>query len=325
MIAFCEHAEYKKNGRDANGNQRYKCLDCGKNFGDDGPKPLGGIRIDHDKGILALKMILEGSSVRSTSRITGLHKNTIIKLVVIVGERCERMMATKLCGLEVKDVQMDETWGFVGCKKKTAIAKLLGDEFGDAYTFVAIERNTKLILAYHVGKRDGDSTTAMLEKLNRATTGGFQLSTDAFLEYGYRIPFYLRREIDHATLTKIYGTNRHRGIDPPRGAEARYSPAEIMNSTITLKSGSPDPKRVCTSHVERQNLNIRMAVRRMTRLTNAFSKKWENHEAAIGLYFAHYNFCRVHGTLKTAPAVAAGLIDKPWTIEKLLDEVASFS
>lgn len=323
MIAFCEHAEYKKNGRDANGNQRYKCLDCGKNFGDDGPKPLGGIRIDHAKGVLALRMILEGSSVRSTSRITGLHKNTIIKMVVLVGNRCERMMAARIKGMEVKDVQVDETWGFVGCKRKTAERKLLGEEFGDAYTFIAIERNTKLVLAYHIGKRDGDSTTAMLEKLDRATCGRFQLSTDAFREYRYRVPFFLRKEVDHATLAKVYGTNRERGVDP--GTASRYSPADIISTSIRLESGDPDAKRVCTSHVERLNLNIRMANRRMTRLTNAFSKKLENHEAAMSLYFAYYNFCRVHGTLKTAPAVAAGLIDKPWSIDRLLEDVASFS
>ncbi len=195
----------------------------------------------------------------------------------------------------------------------------MGNDCGDAYTFLAIERDTKLILAWHVGRREPEDTAWFSEKLRIATTGRFQLSTDGFKPYCTAIPEAFSGNIDFAQLVKIYGRPRD------AKAETRYSPAEISGIRKHEMWGHPDMDQVCTSHVERGNLSIRMGVRRMTRLTNAFSKKWENHEAHLAIWFLYYNFCRVHATLRTTPAVAAGLTDHVWSISELLTVLATQS
>ena len=183
---------------------------------------------------------------------------------------------------------------------------------GDCYTFTAIERTTKLLLAWHVGKRCPEDTRAFAEKLWHATNGRFQQTTDGFKPYLTAIPEIFGRNLDYATLVKVYGEIED------ETARRRYSPPRITEVIATPRIGFPDEDRICTSFVERSNLTIRMQVRRLTRLTNAFSKKWENHEAALALFFAYYNFCRVHMTLKTTPAVKAGLAELPWTVQELL-------
>jgi len=184
-------------------------------------------------------------------------------------------------------------------------------ELGDAYCFIGIERTTKLILAHHLGKRDQIATNAFLDKLSIATSWKlFQLSTDGFKCYPKAVPRFLGGRVDFATLVKVYGRNRD--------GEQRYAPAEVIDAVRTVLLGSPDRDRICTSIVERQNLSIRMGMRRMTRLTNAYSKKWANLQAAYSLWFAYYNFCRVHGSLKKTPAMASGIADHAWTIAELI-------
>jgi IS1 family transposase len=231
-----------------------------------------------------------------------------MKILVLAGDRCERLLERMVNGLPVRDVQCDEIWGFVGCKEKR---NLNGDPMrGDAYCFVAIERNTKLVLSWHLGRRTARDTMAFTEKVNEATSGQFQITTDGFAPYFDAIHTCLGTRVDFAQLIKVYAA--------PADDEHRYSPASVVEAIAKPVWGQPDPDRICTSHIERQNLSIRMGMRRMTRLTNAFSKKWENLKAAYALWFAFYNFCRVHQTLRVTPAMEAGIASHVWTLEELI-------
>jgi IS1 family transposase len=258
---------------------------------------------------MVLKLLLEGNSISSVERLTDVHHTTILKLLVLAGEQCERLLADKIRGLSVTDVQADEIWGYVWCKEKN---KPTDSPFiGDAYCFVATERSTKLILAWHLGRRTAQHTMEFTEKLRVATSGKFQITTDGWPPYRDCVPYSLGARADFATLVKVYKSDRE--------SEARYAPPEVSATVMTPIHGKPDPARVCTSHVERQNLSIRMGMRRMTRLTNAFSKKWENLRAAYALWFAFFNFCRVHKTLKVTPAMEAGIADHIWSVRELLE------
>lgn len=261
-----------------------------------------------EKAVLILKMLVEGMSVRSIERLTGVHRDTILRLLVLAGQHCERLLEEKLRAVSVSDVQCDEIWGYVGCKEKN---NLDGDPLrGDAYCFVAIERNTKLIISWHLGRRTARDTVAFTEKIDEATQGRFQITTDGFKPYVDAVHYSLGTRVDFAQLVKIYST--------PRDGEQRYSPAEVVDAVPVPRWGEPELKRICTSHVERQNLSIRMGMRRMTRLTNAFSKKWKNLKAAYALWFAFYNFCRVHSALRVTPAMQSGISDHIWGIGELL-------
>ena len=312
----CQHENHKKFGKDKHGKQRFRCKDCRKTFFADEYKPLGDMRIDHEKAVMVLRMLLEGNSIRSTERLTGIHRGTIMRLFNMIGHRCRLFCQARMKGLKVKDVQVDETWGFVACKEKTREKKGYGYDCGHAYVFTAVERDTKLLIAWHVGRREPEDTKWFTDKLREATTGRFQLSTDGFKPYCTAVPESFRGQVDFGQIVKIY-----RSVS---GGQSRYSPGEITGIKKHWMWGLPDPKRICTSHAERHNLTIRMGVRRMTRLTNAFSKLWESHENMLALFFTYYNFCRVHMTLKTTPAVASGLADDAWSVENLLDELATF-
>lgn len=208
-------------------------------------------------------------------------------------------------------MECDEIWGFVGCKEKTRLSNNYSEDFGDSYCFVGLESSTKLVLAWHLGKRPAEDTRQFSEKLSHATSGRFQLTTDGFRPYKTAIPQAFNGRVDFAQLIKEYAI--------PDGEERRYSPPEVVGIATVVCCGQPDPDRICTSYVERSNLTMRMTVRRLTRLTNAFSKKWENHEAALALYFAFYNYCRVHMMLKRTPAMEAGLTDQAWSVGELLE------
>jgi IS1 family transposase len=264
-----------------------------------------------DKAVSILKLLLEGMSVRSVERVSGVHRDTILRLLVLAGERCQTLMISKIVNLPVQDVQADEIWGYV-FKKEGHKTKDDGDERGDAYCFVGIERNSKLILAHHLGRRTAKCTDEFIGKLAYAVHPDcrFQLTTDGFPPYVTSVPMLLRGRVDFATLVKVYGVSAE--------GEARYSPPEVIDSITTEIMGRPRRDRICTSHIERQNLSIRMGMRRMTRLTNGFSKKWENLEAAYSLWFAYYNFCRVHQTLKVTPAMESGLATSVWDLEDLI-------
>jgi IS1 family transposase len=269
------------------------------------------MRLPVEKACSILQLLLEGMSIRSTERVTGVHRDTILKLLVQAGDRCQTLMVQRVVNLNVQDVQADEIWGFV-FKKEGHKAESDGVEVGDAYCFVGIERETKLVLAYHLGRRTAKSTDEFIGKLAYAVSPEcrFQLTTDGFGPYVSAVKMLLKDRVDFAQQIKVYGA--------PRDGEQRYSPAEVVDIVTNEIVGRPCRERISTSHVERQNLSIRMGMRRMTRLTNAFSKKWENLEAAYALWFAYYNFCRKHQTLRVTPAMESGLTDHIWAIKELL-------
>jgi transposase-like protein len=305
--------ECKRHGRDRKGNQRYQCRQCSKTSLEPQEKPLEGMYLPLEKAETILRFLVEGCSVSSIERLTGVQHTTILKLLVLAGERCERLMVDRVRGVPVQDVQCDDIWGFVSKKEAHKWPEEANNrEIGDAYCFVALERHSKLILAFHLGKRDRIATEDFISKVRWATSQQcFQLTTDGFQPYIGAIDASLSDRVDFAQLVKVYAS--------PRQGEARYAPPEVVDAVPIPIMGNPDPKRICTSHVERQNLTMRMQIRRLTRLTNAFSNKWVNLQAALALHFAWYNFCRWHRTLRTTPAMAANLTDHIWTIRELVE------
>lgn len=314
MIAACNHSQRTKHGKDRKGSQRYRCKSCGTTFVTDEVRPLGDMRIDLDKAVMALNLLLEGMSVRATSRITGLKVDTICDLVLHVGENCERYLNTKIRNVEIKDCQIDEVWSYVGCKERTATRKEYNYECGDSWTVVAIERNTKLVIAYQVGERDSTTICTLLQKVADFTTGRFQLSTDGLAAYKLNVPFMLRDRVDFGVIMKQYANTQR---------TTRYSPAKIISSSKKTRWGNPDEERICTSHIERFNLTLRMHNRRFTRLTNAHSKSLRHHKAMQSLFILWYNYSRNHETIKKTPAMASGLAEKKWSIKDLVFKVAN--
>lgn len=255
--------ECRKFGKRAN-RQRYQCSQCRKVFTDARDNTLDGMYLSVEKAEMVLRLLLEGNSVSSVERITEIHHETILKLLVLAGEKCERIMGKKIRNVQVRDVECDEAWSFIG-KKEKRVRPEDDQNLGDCYTFVAIERHSKLVLNIAMGKRD-------------------QSTTDGFKPYRSAISTTLHDRCDFAQLIKVYRAASE--------GEARYSPAEVANVEVVPVLGQPDPERICTSIVERSNLSLRMGVRRFTRLTNGFSRKWENHWAAVVLWYTYYNFCR---------------------------------
>lgn len=303
----------KKHGKDRHGQQRYKCRECGKTYLD--PRPMAGTQTPLKEIAFALNLLLEGTSSRAIERLTGTNYESVIQWMVKAGTQCQDFLPYSVYRTQVQDVEVDEQWGFVFCKERTAFNTNRGPEVGDCYVFTAVERNTKLVLAYHVGKRDHDNTEVFADKLRIATSGRFQLSTDGFGPYRTVMPDTFGQQVDFAQLVKTYS-------NPKEAERRRYSPSMIVETERHVVCGNPIQSRICTSIVERHNLSTRMHLRRMTRLTNAHSKKWENHDCALALFYCWYNWCRVHGTLKSTPAVAAKLATKTWTLQRLLTEAA---
>ena len=300
-------------GKHRNRLRRFRCPKCRKTFTEPHERTLGTMYTPQDKALLAVQLLLEGNSIRSTERITGLDRNTIMKVLILAGEKCNKVMGRLIVNVPVKDVQCDEIWGFIRKKEahKTPEEAATDNTIGDAYTFVAIERRSKLILNFALGRRDQATTDMFVEGLRLATAPQrFQISTDGLRSYITAIEDALEERVDYGMLVKSYNE------DPTE--EKRYSPAQCTGCTKRKVIGKPDPDKICTSHVERQNLTMRMHIRRLTRLTNAFSKKWENHWAALCLHFGYYNFCRIHSSIRVTPAMEAGISDHVWDLGELL-------
>lgn len=315
VVACCDHADRQKWGKDRKGNQRFRCNDCGHSWIDCGPKPLGHMRITMEQAVSILNLFAEGVSVRSTERLTKVNRNTIVDLLVLVGDRCRQFAHDRLRGISCQFIEVDELWGFVGMKEKTRQRLHHSFDFGDAYCFTALDPDTKLLITWHVGKREQDDCQWFCDKLAACVSGRTQITTDGFKYYGFSMFESFRHRADFAQLIKIYA-------NPSQTDQRTYSPTQIKSTRHRIVIGDPDKSQISTSMVERSNLTWRMRCRRMTRLTNGHSKKWDNHEAALALIFTVYNFVTVHSTLKTTPAVAHGLIDHPWTMEELLGELA---
>ena len=286
------------------------------NFTEYQEKPLEGMYLPLEKASMVLSMLLEGMSLRSVSRLTGVEMHTILKLLVIAGNKAERLMTDKIRGLKVQDVQGDELWGFLKMKSRTKERKGIEDEnVGSVWNYVAVETHSKLVLAHHMGDRTLEHTVAFIEKLDRATEGHFQFSTDAMVGYRDAVIYGpLGERVSYGQLIKIYESGREQKV-----TAKRYSPTKFIKAIKKSVWGNPDLDRLCTSHIERLNLSIRTQVKRLARLTLSFSKKAENLAAMMSLYFAFYNFVRPHSSLSGAtPAMAHGIEKTFWTVEDLL-------
>lgn len=311
MIAIaCTHEKLTKHGKDRKGQQRWKCHKCGATVVREMTRPLGDMRIDMADAIKVLKMLLEVMSIRACERITGIKRDTICDLVLVVGQNCDAFLAKTVKNVAAKFIELDEIWGFVFCKARTAEIRNHGPQVGDSWTWLAIDAESKLILSHIVGKRDNATCRTFLTRLNAATVGRTQVTSDGLPAYTYNVPMYMGSRVDFAQLIKSYSSTQ---------SETRYSPATITGIEKTPRFGQRDADHISTSYSERFNLSLRMHVRRFTRLTNAHSKTAEHHAAMISLFIAYYNFCRKHETLKgRTPAMAGKLADKAWSIEELL-------
>jgi IS1 family transposase len=255
--------------------------------------------------------LVEGNSIRSTVRMTGASKNTIAKLLVEISTACSNYLNRTLVHLPCRRVQVDEIWSFVGAKQKNVTERMADEKIcGDVWTWVAIDAETKLVCSWLVGKRDTGCATEFIQDLAGRLANRVQLTSDGHKPYLTAVADSFGSDIDYAMLVKLYGSDVE--------GEKRYSPAVCNGCKKETKIGAPDPKHISTSYVERQNLTMRMQMRRFTRLTNAFSKKIENHIAAIALHYMHYNFCRIHQTLRVIPAMAAGISGQVWSIEQVI-------
>jgi IS1 family transposase len=264
-----------------------------------------------DKKTMAVSMLAEGSSIRSIERITGIHRDTIMRLGVRVGEACAKIADEKMRGLSCKNIEVDEIWGFVGAKRKNASR---AEAFGDVWTFIALDADTKLIPSFIVGKRDSYHAKEFMSDLAARLKDRVQISSDSLASYVDAVDYGFGASADYGQIVKTYAvTNLN------KDAASRYSPADVVKTERKIVSGTPDVDRISTSHIEKQNHTLRMHCRRLTRLTNAFSKKLENFEAAVALNFAYYNFCKTHGAIRCTPAQAAGVERSAWTVGELVE------
>jgi len=261
--------------------------------------------------------LVEGNSLRSTSRLCNVAFNTVLKLVPEIGLACADYHDAHVRNVRAKRIQCDEIWQFVGAKHKNASPEQKAQGWGDVWTWTAIDADTKLCISFMVGGRDSGWAMDFMEDVANRVRGRVQLTTDGHKPYLEAVENAFGMDIDFATLQKIYGASNE--------PEKRYSPAKCIGCESKVVMGDPDPKHISTSYVERQNLTMRMSMRRFTRLTNGFSKKAENHAHAVALHFMHYNYCRVHKTLGTTPAMKAGLTDHVWSMEELAGLLESAS
>jgi IS1 family transposase len=253
--------------------------------------------------------LVEGNSLRATSRMTGFSLNTTSKLLVAMGTACAAYHDEHVRNVVSKRVQCDEIWSFVGAKQKNVTSEQVEEGMGDVWTWTALDADSKLIISYLVGQRGASWANAFMEDVASRVATRIQITTDGHRAHAEAVEGAFGMDVDYVMLIKIYGSDSF---------DRRYSTGECIGTQTAVLSGSPDPRHISTSYVERQNLTMRMSMRRFTRLTNAFSKKIENHEAAIALHFMHYNFCRVHQTLRVTPAMEAGISHHIWTVEELV-------
>lgn len=257
-----------------------------------------------------INCLVEGNSIRATVRLTGVAKNTVVKLLTDVGLACSIYQDKAFRGLTCKRIQCDEVWSFVGSKEKNTTKESKAKGWGDCWTWTALDSETKLIPCWYVGTRDAGAAHHFMHDLAARLAHRVQLTTDGHRPYLSAVADAFGTEVDYAQLVKIYG-------EGPK-TEARYSPAQCMGARKARVTGSPEYAHVSTSHIERSNLTIRMGNRRFTRLTNAFSKKVENHEHMLALFFCYYNFCRIHQSLRVTPAMAAGISSRVWDISDIV-------
>lgn len=300
----------RKFGKHRNGLQRFRCNQCRKTFTEDHATPLDTMRLPMEKADQVLRLMVEGMSIRSIERFTGVHRDTILRLMLLAAEKINTKLRHTFENLEIARIQVDELHCYVQ-KRERRVSIEESDEVGEQYTFIGMDADTKLVFSWLTGKRTTANTITFMRDLYSRTEWGLhpQLTTDGWGPYRLAVAATFRESVDFAQLQKVYSRLPTRtGYAPPRFVEA-------VSKVVT---GNPDHKHVSTSYIERQNLTLRMMSRRFTRLTNAFSKSLKHLKAALTLHFAFYNFCRVHQSLKKTPSMAAGLTDRIWTVADLL-------
>jgi IS1 family transposase len=264
-----------------------------------------------EKKILVLNSLIEGNSIRSTVRLTGVNKKTVMRLLVEAGEQAREILDTQMVGIQSNYVQVDEIWTYVGKKQKQLKPEEKQSiELGDQYVYVAMDAETKLVPTFLIGKRTYQTTQSFIKDLQYRISSRFQLSTDSYSAYFNVVDEVFGTDIDYGQIHKEYAEENK--------GEKRYSPANIIRIKITPLIGSPVRNKISTSYIERQNLTMRMQMRRFTRLTNAFSKKLRNLESAVALHFYHYNFMRIHSSLRVTPAMQANVTNRLWNWNDLL-------
>src|SRR5207249_3103012 len=274
-------------------------------------------RLPDEKQAAVLSAHIEGMSIRSIERITGVHRDTVMRLITSAGEQCAAFLDVRIHNIRARRVQMDEIWTFVFKKQARLTVEDNQAEMGDQYVFVGMDADTKLVISHLVGKRDATTAFYVVQDLQKRLANRVQLTTDGFRPYLTAVEDNFGADIDYAMLVKMYGTAK--GDEGP----AWYGPAHVTAAMPVPIMGNPDMRHISTSYIERQNLTMRMQMRRFTRLTNGHSKKLANLKAVVALHYAHYNFVRVHSTLRVTPAMEAGLTNHVWTLDELLREADS--
>ncbi len=268
-------------------------------------------KLKSEKQEKVIAALVEGVSIRSTERMTGIHRDTIMRLAVRTGEKCHDILDHEMRNIKSDRIQLDEIWSFVGKKQKHVGLMDNVEEVGDQWIFVALDADTKLVPSYVVGKRTSENAVALTDDLASRLTNRVQISSDQLRAYIEAVDLSFGGEVDYGQIVKSFEAET---------GEGRYSPPRVVKVDRNIILGHPALKHISTSFVERQNLNMRMSMRRLTRLTNAFSKKLDNLKAAVALHFAYYNFVRIHQSLKTTPAMEAGITNHLWSIRDLLPE-----
>jgi len=267
-------------------------------------------RLSLDDRAKLIGMLVEGTSLRAATRLSGVSINTVSKLLVDVGTACAKYHHEHVRNLKTRRVQADEIWSYVYAKAKNVPEEMRAPGVGDVWTWTAMDADSKLMISYLVGSRDAGYAFEFMQDVASRLTHRVQLTTDGHRPYLEAVEGVFGIDIDYAQLVKIYGTEQIKG-------ESRYSPPKCLGARPHTVTGNPDEAHISTSYIERQNLTLRMSNRRFTRLTNAFSKKIENHKHSIALHFMHYNFCRIHKTLRITPAMEAGISNHVWSLEEL--------
>jgi IS1 family transposase len=265
-----------------------------------------------EKQVSVISALAEGASIRATERMFGVHRDTIMRLGVRVGQGCERLLDSLMRDLSCERLQVDELWGYVG-RHQRKVTNEHTEFCGDAWTFVAVDADTKLVPCFRVGKRDAETANAFVMDLSNRLANRVQLSTDGLAAYLEAVEASFGCDVDYGQIVKSFSTAE------PLPLNRRYSPPPMVSVRKTVVAGDPDVGHISTSYIEKQNLTMRTHVRRLTRLTNAFSKKLENFRAAIGLHFGYYNLVKFHGTIRMPPALKAKVVTSPWTTAELVD------
>ena len=264
-----------------------------------------------EKKAQVVSLLCEGNSIRSIERITGIHRDTVMRLGVRIGDACAKIQDQKMRGLNCSNLEIDEIWGFIGAKRNNAAR---AGAYGDVWTFIALDADTKLIPSFIVGKRDAYHAKVFISDLAGRLAKRVQVSSDSLAAYADAMERGFGSNVDYGQISKTYSF-----VNVAQNAASRYSPAEVVKTEKAIISGMPDVNRICTSHIEKQNHTLRMHCRRLTRLTNAFSKKFENFAAAVALNFCYYNFVKTHGAIRMTPAQAAGVENSAWTVAELIE------